>query len=55
MRVRLNGAGWREATFDLTAHRGKSVVLYFETYNDSTSATGCTWMLLDDGSPKVCR
>ena len=48
MRVRLNSATWREASFDLTAYRGKSVVLYFETYNDSTAlpaARGCSSMM----------
>jgi hypothetical protein len=55
MRVRLNSATWREATFDLTAYRGKSVVLYFETYNDSTGAIGRTWMYLDDVSLNVCQ
>ena len=55
MRVRLNSTVWREASFDLTAYRGKSVVIYFETYNDSTAATGRTWMFLDDVSVVVCR
>ncbi len=55
MRVRLNSAVWREASFDLTAYRGKSIVLYFETYNDSTGASGRTWMFLDDVSLEVCR
>ena len=55
LRARLNSTVWREASFDLTAYRGKSVVIYFETYNDSTSAAGRTWMFLDDVSLEVCR
>jgi hypothetical protein len=55
MRVRLNSATWRETSFNLTAYRGKSVVIYFETYNDSTAATDRTWMFLDDVSVEVCR
>jgi hypothetical protein len=55
LRTRLNSTVWREASFDLAAYRGKSVVVYFETYNDSTAATGRTWMFLDDVSVEVCR
>jgi hypothetical protein len=55
LRTRLNSTVWREASFDLAAYRGKSVVIYFETYNDSTAATGRTWMFLDDVSVEVCR
>ena len=55
LRTRLNSTVWREASFDLSAYRGKSVVIYFETYNDSTSAAGRTWMFLDDVSLEVCR
>ena len=55
MRIRQNSTTWREASFDLIAYRGKSIVLYFETYNDSTGAEGRTWMYLDDVSLEVCR
>ena len=55
MRVRLNSTAWREVSLDLSAYRGNDVVLYFETYNDSTSSTGRTWMFLDDVSLEVCR
>ena len=53
LRTRLNSTVWREASFDLLAYRGKSVVIYFETYNDSTSAADRTWMFLDDVSVEV--
>jgi YVTN family beta-propeller protein len=55
MRVHLNSSTWREASFDLTAYRGRTIVLYFETYNDSTGAVGRTWMYLDDVSLEMCR
>ena len=55
LRTRLNSTVWREASFDLAAYRGKSVAIYFETYNDSTAGTGRTWMFLDDVSVEVCR
>jgi hypothetical protein len=45
---------WHHRTFDLTAYRGRSVVIYFEVYNDSTGTSGRTWMYLDDVSLQVC-
>ncbi len=45
---------WKYRTFDLTAYRGRTVVLYFEVYNNSTDATGRTWMYVDDVSVDVC-
>lgn len=55
MRVLQNSTTWRQAAFDLTAYRGRTVVLYFETYNDSTDAAGRTWMYLDDVSVEACK
>ncbi len=46
---------WREATFDLSAYRGRSLVLYFEVYNNSAGPEGRTWMYVDDVSIQVCR
>ena len=47
---------WRAApAFDLAAYRGRSVVVYFEAYNDSTEAEGRTWMLVDDVRVEVCQ
>ncbi len=44
-----NATSWREApAFDLAAYRGRSVVVYFETYNDSIEAEGRTWMFVDE-------
>ena len=45
-----NDRTWKQASFDLSAYRGRSVVLYFEVYNDSTTAADRTWMYLDDVS-----
>ncbi len=55
MRVLQNSTAWRQASFDLRDYRGRSVVLYFETYNDSTDAAGRTWMVLDDVSVEACK
>ena len=55
MRVLQNSTAWRQASFDLRDYRGRSVVLYFETYNDSTEAAGRTWMYLDDVSVESCK
>jgi hypothetical protein len=49
-----NQDAWLTAVFDLTAYKGKSTVVYFEVYNDSTAATGRTWLYLDDVSLQGC-
>lgn len=54
MKVAENDRTWKQASFDLTAYRGQSIVLYFETYNNSTGSTGRTWMYLDDVSVQAC-
>ena len=46
---------WKYRAFDLTAYRGRSVVLYFEVFNDGTSTAGRSWMYLDDVSLKFCQ
>jgi hypothetical protein len=49
-----NADGWQQASFDLTAYRGQSVVLYFEVYNVNVSSGPHTWMFLDDVSLRAC-
>jgi hypothetical protein len=49
-----NDGVWKQRSFDLAAYRGQSIVLYFEVYNNSTTAAGRTWMFLDDVSLQVC-
>ena len=48
----VNDDGWVEQTHDLTAWRGKSLVIYFNAYNDGLK--GRTWMYLDDVAIQVC-
>lgn len=45
---------WQWASFDLSAYRGQSVVLYFEVYNDDISSGPTTWMFVDDVSVQAC-
>ena len=55
MRVLEDDGVWKHATFDLTQYAGRSLVLYFNVYNDSTGATGRTWMYVDDASVIACQ
>ncbi|NOZ49510.1 MAG: zinc carboxypeptidase, partial [Chloroflexi bacterium] len=55
MRVLENDQVWKQYQFDLTPYRGRDVVLTFEVYNNSTAATGRTWMYGDDVSLQVCN
>ncbi|RME85556.1 MAG: hypothetical protein D6775_02500 [Caldilineae bacterium] len=55
MKVLENDGVWKHASFDLTAYKGKSVVLYFEVYNNSTGSSGRTWMYVDDVSVLACE
>ena len=41
---------WQALTVDLTPYRGQTVVLYFEVYNDSTTAADRSWLFVDDVS-----
>jgi len=52
--VHENDRAWKQASFDLSAYRGRSLVLYFEVYNDSTLGVGRTWMFVDDVSVMAC-
>ena len=54
MKGQENDRRWKQASFDLTAYRGMSLVLYIEVFNDSTGSTGRTWMYVDDVSVLAC-
>jgi hypothetical protein len=54
MKSLINANEWQPATFDLSAYRGQSVVLYFEVYNDDIAAGPRTWMFVDDVSVSAC-
>ncbi len=49
-----NDQVWKQRSVDLTAYRGRSVVLYFEVYNNETAGAARTWMYLDDVSVQAC-
>lgn len=55
IRLREGEEVWKQLSFNLTAYRGRDVVLYFEVYNDSTGATGRTWMYVDDVRVQSCN
>ncbi len=55
MKTLSNADGWQQASFDLSAYRGQSVVLYFEVYNDDVSGWPRTWLFVDDVSLRACR
>ena len=54
MRVLEDDGVWKHASFDLTQYAGRNLVLYFNVYNDSTGATGRTWMYVDDVHVTAC-
>jgi hypothetical protein len=45
---------WTHHTFNLTAYRGQSIIVYFNVYNDGLDNLK-TAMYLDDVSVQVCR
>lgn len=49
-----NAGDWQAATVDLTPYRGQTVVLYFEVYNNSTTAADRSWLFVDDVSLTAC-
>lgn len=55
MRTLTNDSNWRSFSFDLQPYRGRNLVLYFEVYNDATTAAGRTWMFVDDVSVLACK
>jgi hypothetical protein len=50
--VRRNNNAWIEELVDLTPFRGKSLILYFNAYNDGNGQR--TWQFLDDVVINVC-
>ena len=55
MRVLEDDGMWRYVSFDLSKYAGRSLILYFETYNDSTGSSARTWMHVDDVSVQACN
>ncbi len=55
MRDHQNAGAWQHASFDLTAYRGRELILYFEVYNNSDAAAGRTWMFVDDVRVQACQ
>ncbi len=55
MKVLENSGDWQQRSFDLTPYRGRSIVIYWEVFNDDLLAGPRTWMFLDDVSVRVCR
>ena len=51
-RTLSNGQAWSAVAIDLTPYRGRTLLLYFNVYNDGTG--GRTAMYLDDVSLQVC-
>ncbi len=49
---RLNNASWQQTTVDLTAFRGKPLVLYFNVLNDGNNLR--TWQYIDDVVLTIC-
>jgi len=49
-----NSAEWRPQSFDLTPYRDRTVVLYFEVYNDDIASSPLAWLYLDDVSVQAC-
>jgi len=45
---------WTHHTFDLTAYKGQTIVLYFNVYNNGIDNLKAA-MYLDDVSVQVCR
>jgi len=51
-RTLSNGRAWSAVVIDLTPYRGRTLLLYFNVYNDGTG--GRTAMFLDDVSLQAC-
>ena len=51
-RTQSDGRAWSEEVIDLSQYRGRSLVLYFNVYNDGSG--GRTAMYIDDVSLQVC-
>ena len=55
MKVLESATEWRWWVFDLTPYRGRSIVIYWEVFNDDRLAGPRTWMFVDDVSVQVCK
>jgi uncharacterized lipoprotein YddW (UPF0748 family) len=53
LKVCSNSQTWTHHTFDLSAYKGQTIVLYFNVYNDGGSGNRKTAMYLDDVSVYV--
>ncbi len=51
-RVRRSDAGWQQATIDLSAYRGQTIILYFNVFNDGNHLR--TWLYADDVRLEFC-
>ncbi len=49
-----NSTEWLPATFDLSSYQGRSLVVYFEVFNDDIGAGQRVWMYVDDVSVAAC-
>jgi hypothetical protein len=45
-------SGWEERVYDVSAYRGRTMVVFFNAYNDGYG--GRTWMYVDDVSVRIC-
>lgn len=54
VRLNSNSQTWTEVTHDLTAYRGRTIVLYFNVYNNGWENKR-TWMYVDDVEVNACR
>jgi hypothetical protein len=54
LNVNLNSGVWTEVTYDLSAYKGQTIVLYFNVYNNGWDNKR-TWMYVDDVKVDVCR
>jgi photosystem II stability/assembly factor-like uncharacterized protein len=50
--IRSNAQAWQEAAYDVTAHRGHTIRVYFGVFNDGSG--GRTAMYVDDASLRTC-
>ena len=54
MRVLEDSSAWQFRSFDLSAYRGQSLVVYFEVYTSNYESGPYTWMYVDDVSVQAC-
>jgi len=54
MRLNSNSQTWTRVTYDLSAYRGQTIILYFNAYNNGWGDQR-SWMYVDDVEMNVCR